>query len=215
MDKNKVVALSDYTFEAISKFYKIYRDENSSSSFSDWNAKDVIGHILFWVDFSCRKLDCIKNNKPFNDISDLNKTNNETYEKNKNMSINILRQKTANAFFQYKDVVNLYNDNELLSKTFPTGFLFELWRYMVMDVYIHPMRHLLHYYLKTDHYNEFTNETNNIIGNFLEYSNNDINVFQFDEYYESHIEKIKQFGKLKEKNIHDKAIENIIKINME
>jgi hypothetical protein len=217
MNKNKIIALSNYSFEAITNFYKTHKDEDISSSFSNWNAKDVIGHILFWVDFSCRKLDSIKTNKPFVDISNFDKINEETYENNKNISVTTLFKKTEDVFSQYKKIIKLYNDNELLSKTFPTGFSFELWRYMVMDVYIHPIMHLLHFNLKTENYDEFINEINNCSNNFFEYSDNDINVFNFNEFFETGIERINQFKKLRDesKNLDNKIIGNIIKVNMQ
>jgi hypothetical protein len=215
MDKNKIIALSDYTFAAITEFYKTHKGENIPSSFSNWNAKDVIGHILFWVDFSRRKLDCIKNCKPFDDISDLDKTNKEAYEKSKNVPVTTLFQKAGDVFSGYKEVMKLYTDDELLKKTFPSGFPFELWRYMALDVYIHPIMHLLHYYLKTEDYTALTSEVNNCINNFLEYANNDISIFNFNEFYENSIERISQFEKLKEKIKNNEIIESIIKVNIQ
>jgi hypothetical protein len=160
-------------------------------------------------------LDCIKNCKPFDDISDLNKTNKEAYEKYKNVPVNTLFQKVRDVFSGYKEVMKLYTDDELLRKTFPSGFPFELWRYMALDVYIHPIMHLLHYYLKTEDYTDFTSEVTNCINNFLEYANNDISVLNFNEFYENSIEKISQFEKLKEKIKNNEIIESIIKVNME
>jgi hypothetical protein len=216
MNINKIMTLGEYTYEEINKFCKMFHNENTISTFLDWNAKDVLGHIIFWIDYSGRKLDCIKSNKQFDDISNFETINKETYDKNKKIKIYNLYSKLDLSFLQYKKAIKLYTDNELLSKTFPTGFSFELWRYMAMDIYIHPMMHLMYHYLKTGNNNEFINIIDNSINNFLEYSNNDINVFKFEEYYENQENRINQFKKVKEeKEINNVRIKKIIEINME
>jgi hypothetical protein len=56
--------------------------------------------------------------------------------------------------------LDLYTDNELLSKEFPTGFSCTLWEYMTLDLFIHPINHILYQYIKRKDYNEFYKKRN-------------------------------------------------------
>jgi hypothetical protein len=212
MEKKEIIQLCDSSHNFIGTFYNKFSEENINSNFSDWNAKDVIGHILFWVDHCGEKLYKIKKGLPCTQYSDPYKENENTYIKNKNMQQKILFEKYNNAIFNCKNAVDLFTENELLDKTFPTGFNFELWRYMVMDIYVHPTMHLLHYYIKTKHYDDFINIIKYSYNIFMEYSDNDINVFDFSGYYENKNKQKEQFSKLK--NDGNEIIKQIMEINI-
>jgi hypothetical protein len=85
---------------------------------------------------------------------------------------------------------------------------------MTMDVYIHPMMHILYHYIKRENYNEFIKEIENTKEVFMEYSNN-IKEYYFGDLFENKEEKDKRFNELKKiiKNKGNKFIEEIIKIN--
>jgi hypothetical protein len=214
MEKQKIILLSNYTHNIISSFYEEYQDENIISTYSDWNAKDVLGHILFWMDHSGDKLYCIKKHLPVNNFSDTEAINKETYNKNKHSTIIALFDKIKNTIFNYINVIDLYIQEELLDNTLPTGFNCELWRYILLDLYIHPIMHLLHYYLKKGRQNKFVEIVNTVYDNFMEYSNKNIKVFDFEGYYEDNLKKKEQLNKLLEDKINNEIIRKIIEINM-
>jgi hypothetical protein len=219
MDKNTVLELSNYTYNKLMDFSKYYRNENLlETSFSNWNVRDVIGHINSWIKFSEDKLESIKTERSFEAVShvDIEKFNKNNYKKNKARSLENILNETKIIFENYKNILNLFNEEELLSKEFPTGFSFELWKYMVMDVYIHPIMHILYHYLKREDYNEFIKEIESSKKTFMEYSNN-IKEYYFGDLFENKGEKEKRFNKLENiiKNEKNKFIEEIIRINME
>jgi hypothetical protein len=183
MEKQKLILLNNNTRDFIEKFYSYYSKENIGSSFLDWNAKDVMGHILFWMKHCGNKIYCIKNGLPF-EMVDANKVNNEIYFKNKTVKIDALFEEINEVIINCINVINMYAEDELSDKTLPTGYNFEMWRYIAMDMYIHPTKHLLHYYFKTDNHNEFKDMITHSFNNFMEYSNNDLTVFNFFDFYE-------------------------------
>jgi hypothetical protein len=219
MNKNTILELGNYTYNKIMDFGKYYGNESLfETSFSNWNVRDVIGHINSWIKFSEDKLESIKNKHSFEDVShvDIEKFNKTNYEKNKTKSLENVLDEAKIILEKYRNILNLFNEEELLSKEFPTGFSFELWKYMAMDVYIHPMIHILYHYIKREDYNEFIKEIENSKKSFMEYSNN-IKKYYFGDLFEDKEEKEKRFKKLKEiiKNKGNKFIEEIIKINMD
>ena len=212
MKKQKLILLCDSTHDLIGKFYKNYFQENINSSLTNWNAKDVLGHILFWMNHCGNKIYHIKKGLPFKAV-DAYKANDENYVKNKEQKIEKIFEDINNVIFNCTNVIDMYTENELLDKTLPTGYDFEMWRYIAMDMYIHPIKHLLHYYLKTENYNEFINVILHSNNNFMEYSNNDMNVYNFYDFYEDSKKRKEQFFKLKDINKENDLIDNLIEIN--
>jgi hypothetical protein len=212
MEKKKLISLCNRTHDFVGIFYKIFSLEKTSSKFSNWNARDTLGHILFWMDHCGNKIYHIKKGLHF-ELVDANKANEETYMKNKNVKMDTIFESTNDVIFNCINVIDMFTKNELLDKTFQTGFDFELWRYIAMDMYIHPVMHLLHYYLKLKKYEEFNDTIKYTYKNFLEYSNNNMEVFNFNAFYENEKIKIEQFSILKRENIKDE-IKKIIEINI-
>jgi hypothetical protein len=130
---------------------------------------------------------------------DANKANEESYIQNKNTNMDIIFEKINNVIYNCINVIDMFTKNEFLDKTFPTGFDFELWRYIAMDMYIHPIMHLLHYYLKLGNYEKFSDTIKYSYKNFFKYSNNNIEVFNFNGFYENTKIKIEQFSILKKR----------------
>ncbi len=91
---------------------------------------------------------------------------------------------TLQSLDEYKRVVSLYTQDDLHRKDLPTGFSFELWRYMIMDTVIHPVLHLLYYMIKTKHYDSFIKLCRDRKSIFSEYSNGKMSVYSFGEYIE-------------------------------
>jgi hypothetical protein len=220
MNKNDILELSICTYNKIMEFGKYYGKENLlETNFANWNTRDVIGHINSWIKFSEDKLESIKSKRSFEDVShvDIEKFNKRNYENNKTKSLENVLDETRLILEKYRNILNLFNEEELSSKEFPTGFSFELWKYMAMDVYIHPMMHILYHYIKREDYNEFIKEIETGKKTFMEYSNNNIKKYYFGDLFGSKEEKENRFNGLKKiiKNQGNRFIEEIIKINME
>jgi hypothetical protein len=199
-----------------SEFYK--KEDIANSSFSDWNVRDTIGYINSWIKYSEEKLESIKSKRSFDEVShiDIEKFNETNYTKNKNFVLENVITGTRNLFGKYTKVLNLFNEDELESKEFPTGFSFALWKYMAMDVFIHPIIHILYYYIKRKDYKEFIEEIKRTKNYFLDYSDNNLNVYYIGDLFEKEEEKNKRFIELKEhiKDKEEKFIEEIIKENI-
>ena len=215
MDKIFVSKLGQYTLSRIIEFSKYYGNDNIyKTSYENWNVKDVIGHINSWVKFSADKLESIKAKKIFkdieyNEIDELNKIN---YEINKTKILEEIINESKMLFNNYENIINLYTDDELLSKEFPTGFSCALWEYMVLDLFIHPINHILYQYIKNKDFNEFIDE----VEESRIYSNNNVSIYNFKELFEKEEEKEKLLNELFEKikNKGNSFIEEIIRINI-
>jgi hypothetical protein len=219
MDKRTVLELRDYVLNKIIRFSEYYKNEDiSKTDFSDWNIRDVIGHINSWIKFSEDKLESIKLERLFEDIShvDIKKFNKTNYEKYKNASLENVTNESRVLLERYKNILDLFNEEELLSNKFPTGFSFELWKYMAMDLGIHPIMHILYQYLKKKDYNNFIDEIEGSKKYFMEFSNNNIREYNFSDLFETTEEKEKRFTELKEriKDKNNELVEEIINLNM-
>ena len=220
MDKQTISELREYILNEIMEFGEYYKNENIlETSFSNWNVRDVIGHINCWIKFSEDKLESIKLKQSFDDVShvDIEKFNKTNYEKYKDVSLKNVINETRITLEQYKNILKLFNEEELLSKKFPTGFSFELWKYMAMDLGIHPIMHILYQYLKRRDYSNFINGIERSKKYFMEFSNNNMGEYNFNDLFENKEEKEKRFEELKEriKDRNNVFVEEIIKINTE
>jgi len=216
MDKKTVLELNDYILNKIMNFGEYYKNENVfETSFANWNARDVIAHINSWLKFSEDKLESIKLKKSFEDVShvDIEIFNKNNYEINKNKSLKNVLDDSVTLLEKYKHILDLFNEDELLSNKFPTGFSFQLWKYMAMDLGIHPLMHILYYYLKKYDYNEFVNEIISSKKYFMEYSGNNMDEYNFNDFFENKREKVERFKKLMEIN-NNEIIKEIININL-
>ena len=225
MNKEYILKLKQYTISRIIEFGEKYKNENIiETSYINWNARDVIGHINCWVKYSKRKLESIKTNKFFkniknNEIEIFNKAN---YEKNKIKTLLEIINEAKILFNDYENVINLYSEDELLSKNFPIEIIDDvyassesscsLWEYIALDLFVHPINHILYQYIKKNNYNEFINE----IEKSKVYSNNSIEIYNLNNLFENKEIKVKHFTELLEiiKNKDNKFVQEIIRINM-
>jgi hypothetical protein len=111
--------------------------------------------------------------------------------------------------------LKLFDEEELLDNKFPTGFSFELWKYMAMDLGIHPLMHILYHNVKRRDYYEFIKGVERSRKYFIEYSGNNVKEYNFNGLFEEKKEKEERFKELKEIGKGNKLIEEIIEINIE
>jgi hypothetical protein len=217
MDKSFVLETNNYILNKIVRFYEFYKNENLlETKFSDWNVRDVIGHINVWIKFSEDKLESIKLKKSFEDVNhvDIEKFNEINYKKYKNESLENVVNESKILLERYKNILNQFSEKELWSKDFPIGFSFYLWKYMIMDLGIYPLMHILFHHLKKRNYNEFIDEIENSKKYFVEYSGNNMKEYYFGDLFENKEELKKRFNELKEVNKNNEMIDEIIKINI-
>ncbi len=189
------------------------KEEKNVSSYGDWNCRDTAAHILEWIVFSKNKIRAIANAQPFTEIENLDDFNRTSYEKHKTTPIDCIHSLLLHELDDYKNAVALYSDVDLERKDFPTGFNFEMWRYMILDTVIHPMMHILYHLLKTKHFDLFAAQCERRSEVFSDFSGGDSNIYSFEEYIENREIFKSAIQELKSRFPNDKVIYSILRAN--
>ena len=159
MNNRDILEMANYIHMAIVNFCEFYGNDNMlETNYLNWNARDVIAHINGWIAYSGNKLENIKQgNHWYEEINPeiIEKNDRIFYEKNKGVLLEKIKNETKIVFENYVKVINLYTEDELLSKEFPIGIPLKLWEYMVYDVFLHPLQHLLCHHKKQENIEEF------------------------------------------------------------
>ena len=147
---------------------------NISGSYDDWNNNDVIGHIVGWMNYSIDKLSSlklgVKLSGEYNQAFDLNEINKKLYNNSKNKNREEIETDYINSLGGYIKVVSIFSNKDMDLDTFDTGFKMELWRYIIMDMVIHPIQHIIYQYLKKNEYNRIAEVIENSKTIFGKYS---------------------------------------------
>ena len=218
MDKKFILELKEYILNKIVRFCEYYRTKNIlESSYSNWNVRDVIGHINGWLKYSVDLVEKTKFKEPLKVFSQ-----NETeisnigfYENNKDKTLENTLYEFKKLLERYNNLLILLDNKESLKCFFTEGFSCEIWEYMTWDLGIHPIRHILYHYLKNNDFNEFKNEIEDSKKYILIYSENRLDEYNFNEFFDNKMEKNETFEKMKENNTNNEFIRNIIKINID
>jgi len=200
------------THKNVLEFITICKSENlNSSSYEDWNYKDVIVHLARWISFSADKLKSIKNQIPFKDIDDFRKVNKKWFEVDHNIELKKVLFDFEKAIETYKAVIATYSEEELIKSDLPLGFRIDLWRYMIMDGSTHPNGHLLYHYLKQRKYFSFIKVIDETEDIFSLFSEGNSKVYCFTEYEDKDgmvKDRLEELSKAyKDKDILKKVIE--------
>jgi hypothetical protein len=215
MHLEKILNMIRETESNITDFIKIFSTERKyPTSFEDWDSKDVIFHINSWIGFAEKKLRDIQSDLEPDNISDINGFNVANYNRTMNNSMEMARKSMEITIDEFLNVVSAFSETELFSKSFPTGFSFELWRYIVMDGYIHPNMHLMQYYIESGYYQKFIDLVLKSKDNYLWFAGDDIGVFFFGEFFNNDKERKECFERFQKSNIEmDDFMKRIIQIN--
>ena len=215
MTTERIFLEIDSTKSDISDFIDAYKEkeEKNVSSYGDWNCRDTAAHILEWIVFSKNKIRAIANALPFTEIENLDDFNFAAWQKNKNEPIEHIHSALLYALDDYKNAVALYSDVDLERRDFPTGFNFEMWRYMILDTVIHPVMHILYHLLKTKHFDLFAAQCGRRRNVFSDFSGGDINVYSFEEYIENRETFTSAIQELKSRFPNDNVIYSILRAN--
>lgn len=132
--------------------FLIENDSTLPSTYEDWNDRDVVAHVVGWMNYSIDKLSCIKlgtkQSEEYAHITSLNEINTILYNQMKDKCREEIESQYIDSIGSYVKMISLFSNDEINWDTFDTGFKMELWRYMLLDTVIHPIQHILYQYLK-------------------------------------------------------------------
>ena len=153
MNRNELLDMVEIGTSIIRSFLSDSSEsDRGTSSFEDWNNYDVVGHVIGWMNYSIDKLSSIKLGTKQSDeyvyATSLSEINTILYNKVKGKSKDEIESNYINAIGSYIKVISLYSNIEINLDTFDTGFIMDLWRYMLLDTVIHPVQHVIYQNLK-------------------------------------------------------------------
>lgn len=216
MDKSALLEMNRYILGKIVSFGNFYKlEDTNESSFSNWNARDVIAHLNTWFDFLNQKLESFKRDNSFEDLkkSEIEQYNIKNYEKNKKKDILEVMDESKKILGCFKNSLELFTEDELMSKEFPTGFDVVLWRYVSMDLITHPVNHILYQYLKKRNYREFIFEAKEFYKYCNDHSDDYDTIYYFKDLFESKEQEERSLMELSKEYNHEEIIKEILDIN--
>jgi hypothetical protein len=123
--------------------------EPTRSTWEDWSLRDVFGHLTAWVTFATVKVSAIRDQKPFDEVADIETFNRAAYEKGAGLKLAQARKNLSHVLAELGTVAKRFSEAELDQESWPTGFRMSLTRYLVLDAFVHPLQHILYHALKT------------------------------------------------------------------
>lgn len=118
-------------------------------SYNNWTYKDTIAHNSEWRYITTKKLQLIKNNECVQFREQLEMVNRNIYDKHSedtDCNIKDLSERSNHSLIQS---IERFSNLELQSEGKLMGFIGPLWKYINYYGAIHPIKHLVFYYLKT------------------------------------------------------------------
>jgi hypothetical protein len=213
MNKQTLSEMSEQILNKIMDFSNFYKTEDTNkSSFFDWNARDVIGHLNTWVDYLNKNLELFKNENKLKHI-EVEEYNKENYEKNKNKTIGDVLNESKNIFGNFKNSLELFTEEELFSMIFQKKFEVPLWRYISIGLITHPIDHILYHYLKRRDYEKFIAEAEDVEKYCNDHSDDNDTIYYFKDLFNNDSEMDLIFTEILKEYKYNKLIEEIIKIN--
>lgn len=155
MTRNQLVDMV-WTGSSIVRRFLEEGDPAAPGSYEDWNERDLLGHLVGWMEYSIDKLTSIKlgtaQSQEYAHARSLEEINRILYDKTKDAPRQGVESAYLAALGGYLKVISLFSDGEINLDSFDTGYKTELWRYMLLDTVIHPLQHVLYHYLKAEKY---------------------------------------------------------------
>lgn len=124
------------------------KKENFLACYNNCSFKDVISHISEWRILSSKKLEAVKSNKYTSFCENLDILNRKFYEKHTNQSIDKIKLLSKDSYNKLKNNIGLFDNSELIVKNKLSGFKGELWKYILIDSFMHPTIHMVFHYIK-------------------------------------------------------------------
>lgn len=118
------------------------------SSFVNWSFTDVLAHNSEWRSIASNKIRLIKHNEHVEFREDLDIVNKSIYERHSEISFEDATILSKNSIESLVESINLFNDPELQEQGKLLGWIGPLWKYIVYYGFIHPIKHIVFYYIK-------------------------------------------------------------------
>lgn len=132
--------------------------DDPSSDYERWSPSDVFVHLSGWIDYSYGKLSTIAGSaaaspapapspssggetKPMS----LDEINRMVWEGGRGLGRSAARSRCESSLQRYKEMLSRFGNIDLGKKDYPTGFDWPLWKYVFLDVIVHPAAHFIHY----------------------------------------------------------------------
>jgi hypothetical protein len=124
------------------------KQKNINSDYGDWNFKDTIAHISEWRLIASKKLEAIRRNDYVSFHEDLDSINRTNYKKHINDTIEYIKSFSKMSYETLIKRIEVFDNSELQKQGQLVGFNVPLWRYIIVDSFLHPIAHIVFYYLK-------------------------------------------------------------------
>ena len=149
--KERLLALLKSAYEEEQTLYaRLGENERSATGkLEQWSAKDIMAHIICWKEYMVRNIMATLRNENPDAHGDLDKTNAEIFEANKNNSWDDTLTHLERAHkSSIKCVRTVPNEKLIDPNTLPWQEGRPLWRIIAGNGYIHPITHLAEYYFR-------------------------------------------------------------------
>jgi hypothetical protein len=116
--------------------------------YENWTPKDIVAHISEWRFIASKKLKSIKRNHYVSFHENLDTINRTNYDKHKYDTIEDIKLFSKSSCEALKKGIEVFDNSELQEQGKLSGFNAPLWRYIIIDSFLHPVAHIIFYYLK-------------------------------------------------------------------
>ncbi|MFW6363816.1 MAG: DinB family protein [Spirochaeta sp.] len=183
MTANEISEAIGLTHQIIDRFVEDFSDEQETdSSFGDWNVRDTLVHITAWLQYSRDVLKAIRAGSEIPNAGDIAAFNRSVYAEAASVSLQDAHDQLHAALTEYDNLMQEFDAADLDRREYQTGFDYESWRYMLLDTVVHPVQHVLYHSLKHRHFKLFAEVLQHSGALMCRYSNDDLSVFDFSEF---------------------------------
>ncbi len=127
--------------------------DEAESTYGRWSPTDVLIHLEGWIDYSCGKLAGTGSVPESEQAMTLDGINRMVWERGRGVDRKTAFLRCGGALDKYRDMLDLYSDSDLERTDFPTGFDWPLWKYILLDLIVHPAAHVIHHGINRGKFN--------------------------------------------------------------
>ncbi len=121
---------------------------SASGDYDHWTLKDTLAHLSEWRLIAAEKLAALAAGETVSFHEDLDSVNRRNYAKHRHDSAAEVGRFVAASYDSFQKKVMAFNERDLLEQTGPLGFGAPLWRYILVDGFLHPTLHLALYHFE-------------------------------------------------------------------
>lgn len=148
--KRKLIELIDYVNIQEENFIIKLADKKESflGSYDNWTFKDVVSHISEWRILASKKLESVKKIEYVSFHEELDVLNRQNYKRHKNQPIEEVKLLSIKSYKSLEKQIDSFDNSELIGESKIDGFKAALWKYILIDSFLHPTIHMVFYYIK-------------------------------------------------------------------